>query len=88
MQVQTLNSIPQTPPAEFTSSVRSLVMMLYFTELYVSPVHRERRGLCLEKGAENFQGTMPAEGGEIFPKSFNIQTRSKASRGAPTRGRM
>lgn len=65
-----LNSIPQTTPAEFTSSVRSLVMMLYFTELYVSPVGTQ--GLCLEKGAENFQGTMPAEGGEISQKSFNI----------------
>lgn len=86
MQVQMLNSIPQTTPAEFTSSVRSLVMMLYFTELYVSPVGTQ--GLCLEKGAENFQGTMPAEGGEIFQKSFNIQTRSKALRSAPTRGRI
>lgn len=61
-------------------------MMLYFTELYVSPVGTQ--GLCLEKGAENFQGTMPAEGGEIFQKSFNIQTRSKALRSAPTRGRI
>ena len=55
MQVQIIN--PQTPP-EFTSSVRSLVMMLYFTELYVSPV--QKQGLCLEKGGENFQDTMPA----------------------------